>query len=207
MRKILFILFFPILCFAQTTLTNKDVVDLVKSGLSAEVVIAKIRSSQTDFDTSAEALKSLTAAGVPDAVIVAVIETDKAQINDVPEQGTLSDIAGMKKVYVFSDNLKSRDTISKILKNGGFQIVDKVENCDFLIQYTERTEDVGAVTSRRDIKKYGSLRVVMPSADGKRLRYVYSVEKSEYWVWEKNPAKTTTEQFLADLKAFQKSTE
>lgn len=209
MRKILcFIALLPFVSFAQTVLTNKDVVDLVKSGLSPEIVIAKIRASETAFDTSAEALKSLTTSGVPDSVVVAVIEkSQKAEAaNEIPEQGTLADIVNLKKVYIFSDNLKSRDMIAKILKTAGFQIVERIEMSDFVVRYDERTEDVGALTTRRDLKKYGTLKVVMSAADGKRLRLIYSVEKSEYWVWEKNPAKATTEQFLTDLKQIQRST-
>jgi hypothetical protein len=55
-------------------LINKDVADMLKSGLSAEIVIAKIRSAATAFDTSAAALQEMKAAGVPDAVILAMVE-------------------------------------------------------------------------------------------------------------------------------------
>lgn len=54
-------------------LTNKDVVDMVKAGLTAEVVIAKIKSSGKNFDTSPAALADLKAANVPDEVIFAMV--------------------------------------------------------------------------------------------------------------------------------------
>ena len=63
--------------------TNGDVIDLVKLGLSEDVIVAKIRAmsaSEADaisFDTSVEGLKALKAADVPDAVI-------KAMINPAP---------------------------------------------------------------------------------------------------------------------------
>jgi hypothetical protein len=56
-------------------LTNKDVVGMLNAGLSADVVIAKIKSSATDFDTSAAALQELKSANVPDAVILTMVQS------------------------------------------------------------------------------------------------------------------------------------
>jgi len=62
-------------------MTNQDVIEMVKLGLSNEVIIAKIRSvngaDALKFDTSVEGLKGLKAAGVPDEVI-------KVMINPAP---------------------------------------------------------------------------------------------------------------------------
>src|SRR5688500_1492376 len=55
-------------------LTNKDVVDMTKAGLSADVIIAKIKSSKTKFDTSPNTLTELKAANVSDVVILAMVE-------------------------------------------------------------------------------------------------------------------------------------
>jgi hypothetical protein len=43
----------------KTALTNQDVVDLVKTGLSPDIINAKIRASTCQFDTSTAALKGL----------------------------------------------------------------------------------------------------------------------------------------------------
>jgi hypothetical protein len=59
---------------AKTGLTNQDVVEMVKTGLSAEIILAKIKSGPCNFDTSAAALKELKTAGVPDNVILAMVE-------------------------------------------------------------------------------------------------------------------------------------
>jgi len=56
------------------SITNKDVVDMVKAGLSAEIVIAKIKASANSFDTSAAGLQELKAASVPDVVILAMLQ-------------------------------------------------------------------------------------------------------------------------------------
>lgn len=55
-------------------LLNRDVVDMLKAGLTPEIVIAKIGSSKCDFDTSPAALKELKIANVPDAVILAMVQ-------------------------------------------------------------------------------------------------------------------------------------
>ena len=56
-----------------TELTNKDVLDMVKSGLATEIVVAKIKASPGKFDTSATTLAELKSANVPDAVIMAMV--------------------------------------------------------------------------------------------------------------------------------------
>lgn len=58
------------------TLGNADVVKLVKAGLSAETIEAKIVASETDFDTSTDALVALANDGVPDRIIKRMIERD-----------------------------------------------------------------------------------------------------------------------------------
>lgn len=60
-------------------LTNQDVISMVQTGLSDEVIIAKIRavsaagSSGLGFDTSVDGLKALKAGNVPDSVIKVII--------------------------------------------------------------------------------------------------------------------------------------
>lgn len=65
-----------LLSLLLATLGNADIVKLVKAGLSAETIEAKITSSETDFDTSTDALVALSGDGVPDRVIRAMIEHD-----------------------------------------------------------------------------------------------------------------------------------
>ncbi|HVF87830.1 MAG TPA: hypothetical protein VM866_09580 [Pyrinomonadaceae bacterium] len=56
-------------------LKNQDVLDMLKAGLSPEVVIAKIKSSAGAFDTSPRTLQELKMAGVPEAVVLAMIKS------------------------------------------------------------------------------------------------------------------------------------
>ena len=54
-------------------LDNAAVIELHKLGLSAEVIILKIETSECDFDVSVAGLKQLKRAGVPDDVIAAML--------------------------------------------------------------------------------------------------------------------------------------
>ena len=78
-------------------LTNQDVIEMAKLGLSDDVIVAKIRQAYeagTDavsFDTSLDGLKSLKAANVPDSVI-------KVMINPAPPPATV--VAGTNPISV-----------------------------------------------------------------------------------------------------------
>jgi hypothetical protein len=74
------------------SLTNKDVLEMLKAGLTADVVLAKIKSSPASFDTSPTALAELKAANVPDSVILAMVggPVSTAAGSDVPAEGAVS---------------------------------------------------------------------------------------------------------------------
>jgi hypothetical protein len=54
-------------------MTNETVIQMVKAGFSENVILAKMRSSQTKFDTRTEALIALKQAGVPEKVMQAIV--------------------------------------------------------------------------------------------------------------------------------------
>jgi len=58
----------------QEILNNKSIVEMVNKELSEAIIITKIKSSKSSFDTSATALQSLKKAGVSDAVIMAMVQ-------------------------------------------------------------------------------------------------------------------------------------
>ncbi|HKS79992.1 MAG TPA: hypothetical protein VJR23_00675 [Candidatus Acidoferrales bacterium] len=67
---------------AAKRMTNQDVISMVSAGLSADIIIAKIRAANSgeglNFDTSVDALKSLKAANVPDSVVEVMINPTPA---------------------------------------------------------------------------------------------------------------------------------
>jgi len=62
---------------AEVSLNNSDVVGMVKAGISAEIIIAKIKTASCSFETSPTALKELKDAGVPDSVILAMVQAPR----------------------------------------------------------------------------------------------------------------------------------
>jgi hypothetical protein len=74
-------------------LTNQDIVAMVSSGISEDVILAKIRATSTagnsamSFDTSVEGLRALKAANVPDSIV-------KAMIDPTPAAPTIVSLGG-----------------------------------------------------------------------------------------------------------------
>lgn len=73
---------------AAAPLTNKDVAEMVKIGLSTEVIVAKIKNSTSTFDTTPAALQELKTANVPDAVILAMVQAPAADSANRPAAAT-----------------------------------------------------------------------------------------------------------------------
>jgi hypothetical protein len=60
-------------------LTNKDIVDMTRQSLAEDVIIKVIQASDTDFDTSADALTELQASGVVQPVIDAMVRSQSTK--------------------------------------------------------------------------------------------------------------------------------
>jgi hypothetical protein len=59
---------------SRVVLTNGDVLEMYKAGVPADVIVAKIKHSQTRFDTSPKALIGLKAARLPTSVLMAMVD-------------------------------------------------------------------------------------------------------------------------------------
>ena len=55
-------------------MTNRDVIRLLQAKLSDDIIIAKIKSSKTNFDTSVDALVALRTAGASDRLITLMLD-------------------------------------------------------------------------------------------------------------------------------------
>jgi len=81
---------------SHNRLTNQDVISMVQLGLSDDVIIAKIRAAAAkgadavSFETSANGLKALKAANVPDSVIKAMINPTSVTSVVIAGAGTIS---------------------------------------------------------------------------------------------------------------------
>jgi len=58
---------------SSTALSNQDVLGMIKAGLAPDLIIAKIKSSGGNFDTSPETMKKLQIDGVPGEIVMAMI--------------------------------------------------------------------------------------------------------------------------------------
>lgn len=62
---------------AERPLSNADVLSLSAAGISPQVIVAKIESSATDFDTSVQSLLELSKAGIDPDVLTAMTNAHK----------------------------------------------------------------------------------------------------------------------------------
>jgi hypothetical protein len=69
-----------------TPLTNTDVMKMYVMKLSADVIVAKIKSSPCEFDTSPGALRKAKVAGLPDKVILAIVQAPLASAPVEPKK-------------------------------------------------------------------------------------------------------------------------
>ena len=81
-RFTLTLLIAGLICLASFTtapaqdevMTNDEVISLTKAGLSPAIILGKIRSGKSNFDTSTDSLIKLKQAGVSDDILAAMIE-------------------------------------------------------------------------------------------------------------------------------------
>ncbi len=73
---------------SSAVLTNKDILEMQKAGLPEQVLVAKVKSSQCDFDTSPGELSRLKSSGVADGVILAMVEAPATRNPGQSDAGT-----------------------------------------------------------------------------------------------------------------------
>src|ERR1043166_3406750 len=81
-------------------LTNKDVIDLVKMGMSSDVIVAKIKNSSSNLDTSLAALQELKTTNVPETVILAMVNAGNgsATATDKPKSTVMLLLAELTRI-------------------------------------------------------------------------------------------------------------
>lgn len=92
-----------------TSLTNKDVLDMLKAGLATDIIVAKIKSSPTSFDTSPPALAELKAANVPDAVILAMVNGPIANATDTTAASAVNVTDGTEVEIQLTNNASGEE--------------------------------------------------------------------------------------------------
>ena len=72
--------------YAQEVLSNQSVIDMFQLGFEEQVIIDKIESTNSDFDTSIETLKSLKESGLSPSLLSAMIKASKKDIQVTDEK-------------------------------------------------------------------------------------------------------------------------
>ena len=79
---------------SQEILNNQSVIDMVQIGFEEQVIIDKIKSSETNFVTTIDALKMLKEKGVPKNVLSIMMKSPKQEaVIKINESSTISDLA------------------------------------------------------------------------------------------------------------------
>lgn len=219
--SILLTIFLAAIAFAQSALTNKDVIDMVATGLSETVIISKIKTSKTAFNTEVSDLKALQDAKVPDSVVAAMVE--KAAEKKVPteeirfvfedaEHGSLSEIGNKTKIFLMVPDLQAREIIEKALNKSGLQVVNYRSECDFAIAFGMQTVEAGSnallgTVSNKvvvgDMLAYTYLPVPENATKG-HVRIVWQTRKTQDWsgglTLNRHPAQNAINEFLKDFK-------
>jgi hypothetical protein len=126
----------PPLSSNQTVITNRDVVSMVKAGLAPETVAAIVRNFDCQCDTSPAALAELKTSGVPDNVILAIVQKTTAPVE---KPSGLTNIRNVKTVCLVnqSTDFVVFDHLPEKLKQWGrWTIVERPEDADLLLVFS-----------------------------------------------------------------------
>ena len=115
----------PMMLFAQEeVLTNQSILDMMELGFTNDVIVGKIETSKSSFDTTVDALKALKEKGVGNEIIIAMMHSrkaiqEKAENNKVKKTGIYVKTGdGFQKIYptVFSGS--KTNTLGSALSYG-----------------------------------------------------------------------------------------
>jgi hypothetical protein len=128
-------------------MVNQDVLDMLKSGLPPEIIAAKIKSSHCNFNTEVSTLKDLKDKGVPDNVVLAMVEAP--HVAAPPADGKI-------RVFVTdSQSWEVRGAWGASNGTGGGSEAGgaRPQTAEIIKTFSERCPDV-IVTNRLDMANY-----------------------------------------------------
>lgn len=153
----------PVAVFAQIQeiLNNQAVIDMIKSGFSEVVIIAKIKSSKNSFDTSTSALQDLKTSGATDAVMLAMLSpsspnaentsiSNEQSLSDAPVEIILQDKTPVK--LRLTRELSSADALAG--ENVDFEVVEDVKIGEVVVIKRDATA-IATVTNARPKRRLG----------------------------------------------------
>jgi hypothetical protein len=137
---IVFLLILGISGFAQSTpLTNDDILELYKAGVSERVILQKIKSFPTRFDTSTQTLIQLKSSGLSDSIILAMLDSRPVRLLSDQEEPkpnfTMRDAVKSRKVFISTTDKSSEMEIAREVSNAGFEVVPERVQSELVISF------------------------------------------------------------------------
>ncbi|MEJ7847930.1 MAG: hypothetical protein WKF92_07590 [Pyrinomonadaceae bacterium] len=172
-------------------MTNADIIEMVKSGLSEGIILAKIKNSKYEFDTSSPSLVKLKDSGVSETLIMAVIERQdgsttidqsaKARVEESDKRVIeMNNAVGKRNVFIRIDDDESRLEFSKRLSDKKFVIVNERDNAELVFEFTI---EEGTAQSRSGIyrgveasRKTRTGKLVVTVVDGNKKGIIFARE-------------------------------
>jgi hypothetical protein len=152
-------------------LTNQDVLEMIKAGLTTEVIVAKIKATPSKFDTSPATLLELKGAGVSDAIIMAMV-TGGTPIETAPLTAEMKVPDGTEIEIQLQNTLSGQE--AKVGDIVDFTVVREVQLNGVTIFQRDASARARVTTSKKAGRwgKAGKLEWAMQdiqAADGNRI--------------------------------------
>jgi hypothetical protein len=149
----------------RETLTNSEVLELVRSGFSEDLIIAKIKASDANFDTTTDGIKLLKKSGVSDSLILQMVQKNSTARGDsvktnksVENSGAVQDGKTILLPDATPVKLRISRTISSADAKTGdtidFEVLEDIKIGDVLI-IPKNSTAIGTVTQAKPKGRMG----------------------------------------------------
>lgn len=174
---------------SNETLTNADIIRMVKSGVSDSVVIGAIQANENKFDLSVNGILSLKSAGVSDAVIAVMqrfagrqsVRRPSDRDSSLPNYGKIEEIKGLKRVYVSAEVGKARENIEKVLSKAKlFELTGDPNKADFVLEYRTLSRDVTSEKGNEDTTTRSQLTAYIENSAGRTITWSDTAKQMKF---------------------------
>jgi hypothetical protein len=105
---------------SQQPLTNQDIINMAKAGMSDQIIITAIHSQPNHFDLSANNLISLKQAGVSNAVLDAMLKGEAPEAvpasPNTPSSATVRSLGNIYTIFIAGNNEAASNARNDLLK-------------------------------------------------------------------------------------------
>ena len=172
-------------------LTNLDVTRMLTMGLDSEVIVAKIKSSPSNFDTSVDALGELKKSGASSAVMLAVMEKPRGPApldpSEAPAPSEIPALREIKALFIeqMANGLEQyiRAELTKQM-NGRVTVVLRREDADaILVGVGDQKDGVGQMITGRYLGLHDTSVGSISLLDREGRVVIWSSEAGDRSIW------------------------